>query len=83
MTGKPVIRVVGAGNMIVPNKQIVQVLLRSRSSTDSRGEVQKFGEFLSKCLALDPVKRITVDDALKHDFFTTKKKMPDNVVVED
>jgi serine/threonine-protein kinase PRP4 len=83
VTGKPVIRVVGAGNMIVPNKQIVHVLLRSRSSTDSRGEVQKFGEFLSKCLALDPVKRITVDDALKHDFFTTKKKMPDNVVVED
>lgn len=74
VTGKPVIRVVGTNNMIVPSKQIVQVLLRSRSANDSRGDVQKFGDFLFKLLSLDPVKRMGIDDALSHDFITAKKQ---------
>jgi serine/threonine-protein kinase PRP4 len=82
VTGKPVIRMVGAGNMVVPNKQIVQILLRSRSATDSRGDVQKFGEFLFKCLALDPVKRMSVDDALSHEFFAAKKTISGDAISE-
>ena len=70
VTGKPVIRRVGTGGAIlVPKKQMTQILLRSRSATDSRTDVQKFGDFLSKCLALDPMKRMNVDEALAHDFF--------------
>lgn len=74
VTGNPVIRVVSASSGTVSAKQIVQVLVKSRSATDNRAEVIKFGEFLSKCLILDPLKRMKVDEAMNHDFFSNKKK---------
>ena len=72
VTGKPIIRVTNASqdhNVIVPAKQVSQLILRSRSGSDKMHEVRKFADFLSQCLILDPAKRIEVDDALKHDFF--------------
>ncbi|KAG7362112.1 serine/threonine protein kinase [Nitzschia inconspicua] len=44
-------------------------LLKARSPKDSRNEVLRFSDLLSKCLVLDPSKRITVKAALQHDFF--------------
>ncbi|OEU11186.1 kinase-like protein [Fragilariopsis cylindrus CCMP1102] len=46
-------------------------LLKARSPKDKRIHVMKFADLLSKCLVLDPSKRISVKSALKHDFFTT------------
>jgi serine/threonine protein kinase len=46
-------------------------LLKARSPKDKRIHVMKFADLLSKCLVLDPSKRISVKSALKHDFFHT------------
>jgi serine/threonine protein kinase len=54
------------------NKPTLQSrLLKARSPKDKRIHVMKFAGLLSKCLVLDPSKRISVKAALKHDFFTT------------
>ena len=74
VTGRSVIRVVAANSGTMANKQILQVLLRSRSASDGRGDVLRFSEFLSRCLTLDPTKRIGVDEALIHDFFTASEQ---------
>ncbi len=76
VTGRPVIRVLdlnstGANSIGVGKKQITQVLLKSRSTSDGRGEVIKFSTFLLRCLSLDPVKRIRLDDAFAHEFLTS------------
>jgi serine/threonine protein kinase len=44
-------------------------LLRARSPKDSRTDVLKFADLLTKCLILDPNKRISVKAALHHEFF--------------
>lgn len=44
-------------------------LLKARGPKDSRTQVLKFADLLCKCLILDPTRRITVKDALQHDFF--------------
>ena len=74
VTGKPIIRVTSVASGTVSAKHIVQILLKSRSTTDNRANVIKFGEFLSKCLALDPQKRMNIEKALDHEFLCSKKK---------
>ena len=72
VTGKPIIRITSASqdhSVVVPSKQISQVILKSRSGSDNRTEVMKFADFLSRCLTLDPAKRISIDDSLSHDLF--------------
>ena len=74
VTGKPIIRIVNASqnhNAIVPSKQISQIILNSRSGSDNRGEVVRFASFLSKCLALDPGKRMSINEALQHEFLSS------------
>ncbi len=71
VTGKPIIRIASMSqnqNVAVASKQISQIILKSRSGSDNRGEVVKFAGFLNRCLALDPGKRISMDEALKHEF---------------
>jgi len=46
-------------------------LLKARSPKDSRKQVLLFSDLLSKCLSMDPNKRITCKEALRHDFFAT------------
>ena len=48
-------------------------ILRAKSATDTRIEVQHFADLLQKCLALDPTRRIALKDALAHEFFRSKK----------
>jgi serine/threonine-protein kinase PRP4 len=72
VTGMPVVRLVGANAGAIVSKQITQVLLKSRSASDSRGDVIKFADFLSKCLTLDPLKRISLETIMDHDFFKSK-----------
>ena len=67
-TKKNVIRLVDANTGSVPAKQLSQIMLNAASSTD-RADVGKFVNMLSKCLVLDPNKRMNVEDALEHDLF--------------
>lgn len=68
VTKKNVIRLVSANTGVVPAKQLAQIILNAASSTD-RADVGKFVNMLSKCLVLDPNKRMNVEDALEHDLF--------------
>jgi serine/threonine-protein kinase PRP4 len=47
-------------------------IVRAKSANDSRAHVQQFADLLHKCLALDPTRRLTLKDALGHDFFQVK-----------
>ena len=67
-TKKNVIRLVSANTGVAPAKQLAQIILNAASSTD-RADVGKFVNMLSKCLVLDPNKRLNVEDALEHDLF--------------
>lgn len=69
VTERPVVRIVSANAGTVPSKQIQHLMLKSRSASDGRGDVLKFADFLSKCLTLDPSKRISLDVVLNHEFF--------------
>ena len=55
-----------------PTTPLMQRLLKAKSSTDSRLDVQQFGNLLQRVLCLEATRRISVVDAMKHEFFTTK-----------
>jgi serine/threonine-protein kinase PRP4 len=76
VTGKPVIQHVHASELRSSSSktQLVQVLLQAKSSSDDRGTVLKFSDFLGRCLALDPHKRISIHDALSLEFISTTSK---------
>jgi len=76
VTGQPVVRMVNVLSA-KPEARLAQVMLKaSRGSggNSERVEVMKFADFLTRCLALDPARRLSVRDALKHEFFIRKKK---------
>jgi serine/threonine protein kinase len=58
---------------------LAQVLLRASKGggASERVDVLKFADFLNRCLALDPARRLSVRDALRHEFFIKKKKKVD------
>jgi serine/threonine-protein kinase PRP4 len=80
VTGQPVVRMTTVLSAKT-DARLPQVLLRAskvgNGSASERVEVLKFADFLSRCLALDPTRRLTVRDALKHEFFMKKKKKKD------
>ncbi len=49
-------------------------LLRAKSPKDTRTEILFFADLLTKCLVLDPSKRISVKAALKHKFFVQQQQ---------
>lgn len=55
-----------------PTTPLMQRLLKAKSSKDSRLDVQQFGNLLQRVLCLEATRRISVVDAMKHEFFTTK-----------
>jgi serine/threonine-protein kinase PRP4 len=75
VTGRPVIRIVpvAEGAHVAHDQSLAQILLRAKSKSDSRVDVLQLADFLHRCLALDPTKRLKVDAALKHDLFVKKK----------
>ena len=75
VTGKPVCRLVNVLSAKA-DARLAQVLLRASKGggTSERVEVLKFADFLSRSLALDPSRRLSVRDALKHDFQQKKRK---------
>jgi serine/threonine-protein kinase PRP4 len=55
-----------------PTTPLMQRLLKAKSSKDSRLDIQQFGNLLQRVLCLEASRRISVGDAMKHEFFTTK-----------
>ena len=74
-TGEPVVRMTTVLSAKA-DARLTQVLLRASKvgNASERVEVLKFADFLTRCLALDPARRLSVRDALKHEFFIKKKK---------
>lgn len=66
ITGKPVIRLI---EITAPSKDIAQLLRSSKAGSDDGKLVAQLGDFLEKCLTIDPAKRLPVGDALGHQFF--------------
>lgn len=77
VTGQPVVRMTNVLSAKA-DARLAQVLLRASKvgsgSTSERVELLKFADFLNRCLALDPARRLSVREALKHEFFQKKKK---------
>jgi len=82
VTGQPVCRLVNVLSAKAESR-LAQVLLRASKggggtlSSGERVDVLKFADFLNRCLALDPARRLSVRDALRHDFFVKRKKRED------
>jgi len=74
VTGRPVIKHLHV-TAPAPSKQLVNVLLNAKSASDDKSQVLKFSDFLSRCLVLDPQRRISIDDALQHVFVVPRKKL--------
>lgn len=81
VTGKPVNKYVSlfsssthtngdSNHEVFPSTPLSKKLLKAKSAKDSRTMVLRFSDLLQKCLALDPSRRISLKDALQHDFFT-------------
>jgi len=73
VTGRPVVKVIPKME-VNPNKQLSRLLLKSRSGSDDRTDVLRFADLLSKCLSLDPARRLGVREAWDHEFLSGKKK---------
>ncbi|KAL3795427.1 hypothetical protein ACHAW5_007885 [Stephanodiscus triporus] len=75
VTGQPVCCLVNVLSAKA-DARLAQVLLRASKGggASERVDVLKFADFLNRCLALDPARRLSVRDALRHDFFVKKKK---------
>jgi serine/threonine-protein kinase PRP4 len=55
---------------VFPNATpLTQRILKSQSATDTKKLVRQFCQLLLQCLALDPTRRISLKEALQHEFF--------------
>jgi len=52
----------------LPVKPIAAMLKAVANKGEDAKSLQLFGEFLDKCLTIDPKKRFTADEALAHPF---------------
>ncbi len=57
-----------------PNqKEFHQLIMSAKSHKDNYGQVLQLIQLLQTCFTFDPTKRITIQQALSHPFFTTTK----------
>ena len=84
VTGQPVCRLETVLTA-KPESRLASVLLKASKGVGAPGErveLLKFADFLNRCLALDPAKRLSVRDALKHDHQQRTKKKVANIPTE-
>ena len=73
VTGRAVLRMTTITSA-QSDKTLSHLFLKSKSPSDDRVDVLKFADLLVRCLALDPARRISIIDALQHDFLKRPKK---------
>jgi serine/threonine-protein kinase PRP4 len=61
-----------------PTKPLQSLLLKAKSSSDSRVLVLKFANLLRQCLALDPTRRIDLRTAMHDPFFQQEQQTNNN-----
>ena len=71
VTGRVVLRVIEISQQ--PIKDLQTALLASKAGADDRRVVVNLADLLEKCLSLDPAKRPSISDILKHNFFALNK----------
>lgn len=49
-------------------------IIKSKSAKDSRKMINLFSDLILKCLNLDPMKRIALKDAIRHEFFSSSQQ---------
>jgi len=70
VTGQSVRRLV---EITQPTRDLTSMLRSAKAGGDDGQLVMAFAQLLDQCLVLDPSKRISVHDALKHTFFVSGK----------
>eukprot|EP01039_Chlorochromonas_danica_P002249 gene2249-2463_t len=70
VSGKTVLRLV---NITQPTRDLASIMRSSKAGADDIQLVQNLTDLLERGLNLDPSKRLTVVDALKHPFLVNKK----------
>lgn len=65
VTGKPILRLM---DTIKTKSDLASNLLAAKSTTDERKQVLELRNLLDRMLSLDPLKRISVKEALAHPF---------------
>ena len=66
LTQKPTTRLM---DITGPTRDLLQALRSSKAGSDDGKLVSHLADLLDKCITLDPTKRMTVADVLKHQFF--------------
>lgn len=69
LTGKSVLRLI---DINLPTRDLPSVIRSSKAGADDPRLVSLLTDLLEKALSLDPSKRLTASDGLRHPFFTTK-----------
>jgi len=69
VTGKSILRLVDVNQ---PTKELAATLRGAKAGSDDGRLVSSLSDMLDKMLVLDPTKRASVFDTLKHPFFTLK-----------
>jgi len=71
VTKQPILRIIP--KITKPQKTILEFFFEENNLVGKeRLYLTKFVDFLNQCLVLDPMKRISVNEALKQDFFSMK-----------
>ena len=70
VSGKSIMRLIEISQ---PAKDLKNILLSSKAGADDRKTVAALADLLDKCLGLDPSKRPSVNEILKHEFFHNKQ----------
>jgi serine/threonine protein kinase len=69
--GKMMLRLV---NITQPTRELGSILRSSKAGADDLKLVQNLTDLLERGLQIDPSKRLTVVEALKHPFFVNNKE---------
>ncbi len=72
VSGKTVLRLLNIAPQ--PSRDLASILRSSKAGADDVKLVQGLADLLDKGLQMDPSKRLTVIDALKHPFFVGNKE---------
>ena len=74
VSGREIIRLIKFEQRPMPGKDLRSLLMPNKLPEAEARKVQQLADLLDKCLMLDPTKRLTPSQALKHPFCDLSKK---------